>query len=226
MRVAVHVPYIDALKIMLDDNGMTHQLRELLERPEYYLRPIVVRPAKRISALLRQRPTQNLANVDERGVPNEGVMDQSEKDQGASKDVRRAPLPASIPRPAKRASNRQSPLRITAHVRVIAAALEEEQHDYIRRKLGMKLGKYATSIERISVRVTDVNGPRGGVDQRCTIKVVLSGLPSVVIERRHTHVRGALDAGLQATSEAIRRILARRRMKPLHRGRARGGIAA
>jgi hypothetical protein len=37
----------------------------------------------------------------------------------------------------------------------------------------MKLGKSATSIERVSVRLTDVNGPRGGVDQRCRIKVVI-----------------------------------------------------
>ena len=49
----------------------------------------------------------------------------------------------------------------------------------------MKLGKFATSIERVSVRVTDTNGPRGGVDQVCNVKVVLSGLPSVVVERRN-----------------------------------------
>ena len=51
----------------------------------------------------------------------------------------------------------------------------------IRRKLGMKLGKFATAIERLSVRVTDTNGPRGGIDQVCSVKVVISGLPSVVI---------------------------------------------
>jgi hypothetical protein len=28
--------------------------------------------------------------------------------------------------------------------------------------------KFATSIERVSIRVTDTNGPRGGVDQVCS----------------------------------------------------------
>ena len=96
----------------------------------------------------------------------------------------RAPLPAWIPRPVKRESGRTDMLRTPAHVRLIGVELDDDERAYIRRKLGMKLGKFATSIERISVRVTDMNGPRGGVDQVCNVKVVLSGLPSVVIERR------------------------------------------
>ena len=89
----------------------------------------------------------------------------------------------------------------------------------IRRKLGMKLGKFATSIERVSVRVTDTNGPRGGVDQVCNVKVVLSGLPSVVVERRHADVHAAIDVALRATEQAVRRSVRRRRMKP-RRGRS------
>ena len=132
-------------------------------------------------------------------------------------NARRAPLPAFIPRPVKRASTRQSQWRVTAHVRVIGAALDQDQRADLRRRLGMKLGKFAASIERVSVRVTDVNGPRGGVDQRCRVKVVLSGLPSVVVERRHTSMEAAIDAALRATTESVRRIVDRRRMKPLHR---------
>lgn len=131
--------------------------------------------------------------------------------------ARRAPLPASIPRPLKRVSTRQSPWRMTGHVRVIGAALDEDQREYVGRKLGMKLGKFASSIERVTVRVTDVNGPRGGIDQRCRVKVVLSGLPSVVVERRHATTEAAVDMTLRATEESVRRVVRRRRMKPLHR---------
>ena len=77
-------------------------------------------------------------------------------------NVHRAPLPAWVPRPVKRASGRAGSLRTPAHIRVIGVELTDDDSMYIRRKLGMKLGKFATSIERISVRVTDVNGPRGG----------------------------------------------------------------
>jgi hypothetical protein len=131
--------------------------------------------------------------------------------------ARRAPLPASIPRPAKRTITRQSPWRVTAHVRVFGSALDDDRRDYVARKLGMKLGKFASSIERVSVRVTDVNGPRGGADQRCRVKVVLSGLPSVVVERQRATREAAIDTALRATEDSVRRIVRRRRMKPLHR---------
>ena len=110
---------------------------------------------------------------------------------------------------------------------IFGAALDDDQRAYVGRKLGMKLGKFASSIERISVRVTDVNGPRGGVDQRCRVKVVLSGLPSVVVERRHANVEAAINTALRATEEAVRRVVGRRRMKPLHRRTSnKHGIAA
>ena len=140
---------------------------------------------------------------------------------------RRAPLPASLPRPVKRSSDRQSPWRVTAHVRVFGATLNDDQREYVGRKLGMKLGKFASSIERVSVRVTDVNGPRGGADQRCRVKVVLSGLPSVVVEGQHATSEAAIDTALRATEESVRRAVRRRRLKPLHRraSRQRGQAA-
>jgi hypothetical protein len=137
----------------------------------------------------------------------------------ANEDVgRRAPLPASLPRPVKRASGRTAASRTPAHVRVIGLELDEENRALIRRKLGMKLGKFVAAIERVTVRVTDANGPRGGVDQVCNVKVVLSGLPSVVVERRDVAPQAAIYLALRASEEAVRRVLGRRRMKPL-RGR-------
>ena len=149
------------------------------------------------------------------------------RDQETEQDVaHRAPLPAWIPRPVKRESGRTNTLRTPAHVRLIGVELDDDAQAYIRRKLGMKLGKFATSIERISVRVTDMNGPRGGVDQVCNVKVVLSGLPSVVIERQHAALHAAIDDALRATERAVRRSVRRRRMKPLRgRNSVTGGIS-
>jgi hypothetical protein len=110
---------------------------------------------------------------------------------------------------------------VTGHVRVFGADLGERQRVEVARKLGMKLGKFGSSIERVSVRLTDVNGPRGGVDKRCRVKVVLSGLPSVVVERHHATAKAAIAAALRATDEAVRRVVGRRRMKPLHRRASR-----
>jgi ribosome-associated translation inhibitor RaiA len=130
----------------------------------------------------------------------------------------RAPLPESHPKAVKRNAGRA--LLMPAHVRVAGVQLDQEQREYIRRKLGARLTKFARSIERVTVRVTDVNGPRGGVDQVCRIKVVLTGLPSVVVEERHADARAAIDAALRAIQRPVRRAVDRRRMMPLH-GRTR-----
>ena len=112
-------------------------------------------------------------------------------------------------------------------MRLIGVDLDDDEQANVRRKLGMKLGKFATSIERISVRVTDMNGPRGGVDQLCNVKVVLIGLPSVVIQRRHVALHAVIDDALRATERAVRRRVGRRRMKPLRgRNSMTGGISA
>jgi hypothetical protein len=140
------------------------------------------------------------------------------QDQKTDEDAaHRAPLPGWVPRPVKRASGRTETSRTPAHVRVIGVELSDDNSALIRRRLGMKLGKFATSIERVTVRVCDTNGPRGGVDQVCNVKVVLSGLPSVVIERRDVALHAAIDGALRATEQAVGRRVGRRRMKPLRR---------
>lgn len=77
----------------------------------------------------------------------------------------------------------------------------------------MKLGKFAPAVERVSVRIEDVNGPRGGVDRECRVKVVLSGLPSVVVVERDASVAAAIDVALGAAERAVRRAVQRRRAR-------------
>ncbi len=130
--------------------------------------------------------------------------------------ARRAALPAAHPRPEKRAGGRDLPS--PAHVRVMGVDLSDGDREYIRRKLGMKFAKFGSSIERVTVRMTDANGPRGGVDQVCQIKVVLIGLPSIVVERRHERVQAAFDASVDAVVGAVRKAISRRRTKPITEG--------
>jgi len=131
-------------------------------------------------------------------------------------DNARLALPASLPRSVKLARNGRTGPSPPAHVRVLGGAIDDEDRDYIARKLGMKLGKFAASIERITVRLSDINGPRGGHDQRCQIKVVLSGLPSVVVNETDSALPRTIDRAVDSAAIAVRRRVQRRRLKPLH----------
>ncbi len=128
---------------------------------------------------------------------------------------KRAPFQDRLPKSLKRESGRADAPGVPAHIRVTGIDVDDDDRMYIQRKLGMKFGKFATSIERVSVRVEDVNGPRGGVDQVCRIKVALTGLPSVVFEGRNASLAAAIDAALAGAERGVRRSLQRRRMKPV-----------
>lgn len=126
---------------------------------------------------------------------------------------RRAPLADRVARPVKRVSGSTAAAQTPAHIRWVGVPGDPADQDYLRRKLGRKLGKFATAIERASVRIEDADGPRGGADRRCEIKVVLSGLPSVVVTERHRSLQAAMDRALDRTERAVRRALQRRRTR-------------
>jgi CBS domain-containing protein len=60
------------------------------------------------------------------------------------------PFPGWLPRAAKRESGRSATPFVPAHIRVLGADLSKSKRMEIRRKLGMKLGKFADSIEQVA----------------------------------------------------------------------------
>jgi hypothetical protein len=113
------------------------------------------------------------------------------------------------------ADGRTEAAQVRTFIHTAGVTLSDDERALTRRKLGTKLGKFLPAIERVSVRVADINGPRGGVDQTCRVKVVLSGLPSVVFENRDASRNAAIDAALTGAERAVGKTLRRRRMKPL-----------
>jgi len=109
------------------------------------------------------------------------------------------------------------PEAIPAYIRATAAGIDDADKDYLRRKLGRRLGKFGRAVQRVSVRLEDLNGPKGGIDQRCQIKVTLTGLPSVIIESASTSMQGAMDDALARVERAVKQAIQRRTMAPRRR---------
>jgi hypothetical protein len=86
---------------------------------------------------------------------------------------------------------------------------------YIRQKMERKLAKFSRSIERVSVRLKDINGPRGGRDKVCRIKIVFNGLPTVLIEERSHSTNAAVQRALTKAVRAANGLSGRRRQAPL-----------
>ena len=122
--------------------------------------------------------------------------------------------------PKKRERQRVVPITPTS-IRVDGVALDDQDRADIRRRTRTLFGRYGAVVERVTVRIRDVNGPRGGVDIACRIKVVLSRLPSVVAERRTTSLETSFRVALAAAGKSVSQTLRRRRMRPIKAKRPR-----
>lgn len=55
---------------------------------------------------------------------------------------------------------------------------------YTERRLTFALSRFGHMIHRVAVHLGDMNGPKGGVDQRCHVVArVRTGAPLVIIEQ-------------------------------------------
>ena len=53
---------------------------------------------------------------------------------------------------------------------------------HTERRLHFVLGRANGQISRLTVRLSDLNGPRGGEDKRCLLRITLTGAPTLPIE--------------------------------------------
>jgi ribosome-associated translation inhibitor RaiA len=77
--------------------------------------------------------------------------------------------------------------------------------EHVKQRLERALGRIGGRIQRVTTRCSDVNGPRGGVDQLCRVELALRGLPPIVVEKRAETARQAFDRAVNAAKRALRR---------------------
>ena len=90
-------------------------------------------------------------------------------------------------------------------------SLTKALRGHIRRRLYFSLSTRADHIQRVMVRLSDTNGPRGGEDKRCQIQVRLPHLPDVVIEDTEVNLYTAIDRAADRAGRTVGRRLSRRR---------------
>lgn len=89
--------------------------------------------------------------------------------------------------------------------------LTHSLQDHIQRRLGYALSTRYQHIQRILVRLSDINGPRGGIDKCCQIQVVLPQQSDLVIEDTETDMYVAIDRAAERASRTLGRRLRRQR---------------
>ena len=84
-----------------------------------------------------------------------------------------------------------------------------EVRDLIERRLHFALSRFSRRIRYVTARVSDINGPKGGVDKRCRIVVNLSPSGSIVVEDTHAELSQAITRAADRLGHFVGRHLDR-----------------
>lgn len=94
-------------------------------------------------------------------------------------------------------------------LRLAARGIEvsRELRDFIERRAHFGLRRFARRIKSLTVRLTDLNGPRGGVDQCCDIRVDVGLGQDVIVSERRSSIYAAVTVATERASRALGRQL-------------------
>ena len=89
--------------------------------------------------------------------------------------------------------------------------LTEGLRVHVEQRLRFALNRFQDRVARVAVRLSDVNGPRGGLDKHCHLQVRLRGLPDIVVRETQADLYVAVDRAAERTGRTLGRYLQRAR---------------
>lgn len=87
--------------------------------------------------------------------------------------------------------------------------LTDTLRDYVEHRLLFTMARFQDRVCRVTVRLSDVNGPRGGVDKHCHLQVRLRGLPDIVVKDTEAVLYAAVDRAAERAGRTLGRYLRR-----------------
>ena len=82
----------------------------------------------------------------------------------------------------------------------------------VRERIGLILGNMGHPVMNVDVRLSDINGPRGGIDKKCQIHIRLSGYQSVTVTDIQHDMYYAIDRAASRATRTMRRRLAQNQL--------------
>ena len=96
-------------------------------------------------------------------------------------------------------------------IRAINFGLSPALTDHVQRRLTRALDRFDRRVDSVHVRLSDLNGPKGGVDMQCHVQVNLNHSGTVFIHQVHEDIYSAIDRAATRLKRTVRRRINRRR---------------
>ncbi|GMU45169.1 MAG: hypothetical protein AMXMBFR25_31550 [Lysobacterales bacterium] len=101
-------------------------------------------------------------------------------------------------------------------IRAAGFELTESLRAHVLHRLNFALWRFQDRVVRVSVRLSDLNGPRGGADKSCRLRIRLHGSPDIRIEDAEEDLYVAISRAADRAGRTLGR-----RLQRVH-----GGLAA
>lgn len=88
---------------------------------------------------------------------------------------------------------------------------DDDFRRFIDEKVDATLRRFSSKIGWVRILLEDTNGPRGGIDKRCTVSVGGARLETQIVEARDSRLHAALSRALHIANRALVRTLSRER---------------
>jgi len=83
--------------------------------------------------------------------------------------------------------------------------------EHVERRIHFALDWANQHVRKVSIRLSDLNGPRGGEDKCCSIQVAVLGAADVLIEDIEPDLYVAIDRATDRAGRTLARQVARQR---------------
>ena len=80
--------------------------------------------------------------------------------------------------------------------------------NHTQNRPGFTLLQASSRMKRVRIRLPDLNGPRGGVDNYCLVDITLEGLPVLIVEDVQSDMYTAIDRAIGRAARTVKRRLA------------------
>jgi putative sigma-54 modulation protein len=85
--------------------------------------------------------------------------------------------------------------------------------------IAAKVVTHARAISAITVRLEDVNGPKGGLDKRCRVELLIAGAGPIIVDETDQDAYAAMDLAGERLKKVVGRVLEQRQSQRRQRGR-------
>ncbi len=82
--------------------------------------------------------------------------------------------------------------------------------NYINKRISSAFSRVNDAIQTTSLTVSDINGPKGGIDKECTIVIKAAGIKPIVICEQQSKLHNAIDRCISRANQVLMKQLQKR----------------